>query len=356
MHSVILAGGVGERFWPLSRRSRPKQLLDLTGKGAMIELAVERARTVSERDEVFIVTLGSQRGALLDVIGDAVPAENVIGEPVGRNTAPSVGLAAIVLHGLAGDVPFLVLPADHLVDAGERFQEAVRSAAEYVRDHDSLATFGITPTRPETGYGYIRAGERLAGDGADVMRADAFLEKPSAEKAVSFLEDGSFLWNSGMFCWRTSQILSALNDYATDIYDVVSRLDGLVGTSRFDAVLNSAYPDAPSRSIDYAVMEQADNVVVVRGDFYWNDVGGWESIRDVFPSDDAGNVTVGDHVFVNSGSNTVFSPKRIVGVVGVDNVVIVDSGDAILVCSRDKVQDVRALVDSLKKKGDDSLL
>lgn len=357
MYSVILAGGVGERFWPLSRRQRPKQLLDLTGDGTMISLTVNRARTVSKPEEVFVVTLASQRDAVIEAIGATIPEENIIGEPVGRNTAPSIGLAGVILRQRFGDVPFLVLPADHLVDGGERYQAAVDAAGAYVSGHDSLLTFGITPTRPETGYGYIQSGAPLAGDGgAEVLEAESFHEKPSAERARKFVASGAHLWNSGMFCWRTDTILKAIRDYVPDLYAVLDDIGRAVGTGRFETVLKSRYPDAPAASIDYAVMEKADNVVVVRGDFYWNDVGGWESIRDVYESDEAGNVMVGKHVLVGSTNNTVFSPERTVGLVGLDDVVVVDAGDAILVCARDKVQQVKEIVEILKKQGNDGLL
>jgi len=355
--TVILAGGKGERFWPLSRQDKPKQLLNLTGDGSMIRLTVERARAFSQPDELFVVTLASQRDAVAQEVGGIVPAKNIIGEPIGRNTAPSIGLAAMVLKERFGDVPFLVLPADHLVGDLDRFGAAVGSAEAFVTDHDVLLTFGITPTRPETGYGYIREGKKLGGaGGAEVSEARSFEEKPSVERAEEFVAQGSFLWNSGMFCWRTSTILDAIKAHSPDLYQILRDIEDGSGTAEFDAVLKSVYPKAPSISIDYAIMEKADNVVVVRGDFYWNDVGGWESIRDVYTSDENDNVLVGDHLVVDGAKNTVFSPDRMVGVIGLENVVVVDSDGAILICARDKVQQVREIVDILKKKGNKTLL
>lgn len=357
MLSVILAGGVGERFWPRSRRKTPKQLLDLTGKGTMISLTVERARTVSRPEEIFIITNAAQKDAVAREVADVVLVENIIGEPMGRNTAPAIGLAAVIARKRFGDAAFLVLPADHLVEGLEQYKAAVRLAESYVNDHDCLLTFGITPARPETGYGYIHAGECLqAGDGADVFEAVSFHEKPTPDRAREFVEDGSFVWNSGMFCWRPGPLLSAINAHEPELYRVLTDIDTGMGTTDLDSVLNSTYSRAPSTSIDYAVMEKADNVVVVRGDFYWNDIGGWESIRDVYSCDESGNVLVGEHVVFDSEDNTIFSPDRTVGIVGLKNVVVVDSGDAILVCARDRVQQVRKIVDILKEEGKEELL
>ncbi len=323
----------------------------------MISLTVERARTVSRPDEIFIITLAEQKDAVAREVGDVVPDENIIGEPMGRNTAPSIGLAAVIMRRRFGDAAFLVLPADHLVEGRERFESAVRVAESYVTDHNCLLTFGITPARPETGYGYIHVGERLrASEGADVFEAVSFHEKPTPDRAQEFVEDGSLVWNSGMFCWRPGPLLSAISAYAPELYGVLTDIDTGLGTAELDSVLNSTYSRAPSASIDYAVMEKADNVVVVRGDFYWNDIGGWESIRDVYARDESGNVLVGEHLVFDSADNTIFSPDRTVGVVGLKNVVLVDAGDAILVCARDRVQQVREIVDILKKKGKEELL
>ena len=357
MFSVILAGGVGERFWPLSRRSRPKQLIDLTGKGSMIALTVGRAMTVSQPDEVFVLTLAEQREAVIKELRDLIPEDNVVGEPVARNTAPSVGLAAVLLRHRAGDVPFAVLPADHIVETNDQFASALRRAEEYVANHDSLLTFGIKPGRAETGYGYIHAGKRLTMDpGAEIFEVLSFHEKPTQQRALEYLHDGSFFWNSGMFCWRTTSILDAISDHVPDLYAVLASIESGLGTGELNAVLKKSYGKAPRVSIDYGVMEKAANVVVMRGDFYWNDVGSWESIRDVYPSDDDGNVMVGEHVSVDSSNNTIFSRDRTIGVVGLENIVVVDSGDAVLVCERSDTQRVRELVEILRQTGKEEML
>jgi mannose-1-phosphate guanylyltransferase len=318
----------------------------------MISLTVERARLVSDKEEIFIITLADQKDAIARELGGAIPKENIVGEPVGRNTAPSIGLAALLIKKRFGDVPFLVLPADHLVEGDEQFESVVRGAGRYVADHDCLLTFGIIPSRPETGYGYIRMGKRLSGQpGSEVFDVESFHEKPSPHRAREFVDDGRFLWNSGMFCWRVETILDAISNYVPELYSVLSEIESGMGTAGLEAVLNASYQRAPATSIDYGVMEKADNVVLMKGQFYWNDVGSWESIRDIYPRDENGNVLIGEHVLFDSTDNTVFSPDRTVGVIGVDHLVIVDSGDAFLVCARDRVQQVREIVNALKKKG-----
>lgn len=352
-----MAGGVGERFWPQSRRRKPKQLINLTGGGSMISLTVDRARWVSKPEEIFIVTVADQKEAIAAEVGRVLPVENIIGEPVGRNTAPSVGLAALVIKDRYGDIPFVVLPADHVVEGRERYESIVRGAERYAGRNDCLLTFGIKPTRPETGYGYVEAGDALAeGDGLKFFNAKSFREKPSEDQAKRFLELGSFFWNSGMFCWRPVTVLEAIAEHIPDLWAVLSDIGSRMGTTPLEEVLKSAYARAPSISIDYGVMEKADNVVVLESDFYWNDVGNWESIRDIYPHDDQGNVLVGDHMLIDGAGNTIFSPDRSVGVIGLNDVVIVDGGDSILVCSRDRTQQVRDMVDSMRKKGKDKLL
>jgi mannose-1-phosphate guanylyltransferase len=236
------------------------------------------------------------------------------------------------------------------------FERSVKAAEAYAADNDCLLTFGIKPARPETGYGYIHAGKELAGSGGvSLFRAESFQEKPTLEKAEEFLSSGDYFWNSGMFFWRPRVILKAIKDYLPDLDKMLDELGRRLGTEDLDDVLKSIYGNAPAVSIDYGVMEKAHDVVVVRGDFYWNDVGSWESIREVFSKDEDGNVLVGDHIIVDGSENTVFSPDRLVGVVGLENIVVVDSGDAILVARRDRVQEVREIVKTLKRDGKDHL-
>src|SRR5688572_11395610 len=351
-----MAGGVGERFWPSSRRLRPKQLLDLTGRGSMLRLTLERIGDLARPDEIFILTNREQRDAVLDAVTGRVPDANVIGEPEGRNTAPCIGLTAVVARAAHGDQSMLVLPADHLIEPAERFRDLVRAGERFVSTHGVLLTFGIVPTRPETGYGYIRPGRELnGGSDARVYRAEAFLEKPDAERARQLVAEGC-CWNSGMFLWRTDTLLGGLKQHQPALHAVLERIGAALGTRPLDEVLNQEYALAPAISIDYGLMEKADNVAVMRADFTWNDVGSWEFIRDIQPADGDGNVMVGEHIAIDAAGNTVVARDRLVGLVGVDNIVAVDAGDALLVCHRDRVQDVRKIVAELKRRGRNDLV
>lgn len=356
MLTVIMAGGVGERFWPMSRREHPKQLLDLTGRGSMIRLTIDRLRGLSRPEEILVVTNEAQRQAMLAELGDTLPAENVVGEPVGQNTAPCIGLAAVVLRRMHGDEPMIVLPADHLVDPVEAFQQQVKAGADYVTRNRALLTFGIKPTRPETGYGYIRAGAATESGDARIMRVEEFLEKPDAETASRFVEAGGYYWNSGMFMWTAGAILGEIETHLPDLYSVLMEIETGMGTKPLPDVLKSLYPQAPSISIDYGVMEKARDVVVLEAAFNWNDVGSWEFMRDVNDADADGNVLVGDHVVVDAHNCTVVARDRLVGVLGLDDVVVVDGGDTILVCPRDRVQEVKKIVQTLKDRGRNDLV
>lgn len=357
MLTVIMAGGVGERFWPWSRRKRPKQLLDLTGRGSMIGLTVDRLRGLSAPDEILIVTNVEQQEAILQEVSGKVSPENVIGEPIGQNTAPCIGLAAVLLREKHGNQPMLVLPADHLIEPVEKFQSLLKAAARYVAGRDCLLTFGIKPTRPETGYGYIQAGQPAGGDHeAEIYRAEAFLEKPDPETARAFVENGNYYWNSGMFMWTTDVILREMSTHLPDLSAVLSRIEKEMGTRPLPDVLKEQYPQAPSISIDYGIMEKAAEVVVMKADFEWNDVGSWEFIRDIRQPDEQDNVLVGDHITIDAAGNTVVSPDRLVAVLGVDDIVVVDGGDTILVCKRGRLQDIKKIVQTLRGENREDLV
>jgi mannose-1-phosphate guanylyltransferase len=323
----------------------------------MIDLTVDRLSGLSSPDEILVVTNVEQQDAIVDEISGKVPPENVIGEPIGQNTAPCIGLAAVLLRAKHGNQPMLVLPADHLIEPVEKFQSLVESAGRYVAEHGSLLTFGIKPTRPETGYGYIHAGEPVSQEGgAEVFRAAEFLEKPDGDTARAFLEDGNYYWNSGMFMWTTEVILGEISTHLPDLHSVLGRIAGEMGTRSLPEVLKEHYSQAPSISIDYGIMEKASDVVVMKAEFDWNDVGSWEFMRDVYPADDDGNVAVGDHVLIDASGNTIVSPDRSVAVLGVDDIVVVDGGDTVLVCRRDRAQEVKKIVQTLHKENKNELV
>ena len=281
---------------------------------------------------------------------------NVVGEPLGRNTAACIGLGALLARRRGRDDAMLVLPADHLVEPVDAFRELARTGARWVEAQPALVTFGIRPTHPETGYGYIRVGESLPGAPEGIRRAASFLEKPSPERAAELVAAGDCLWNSGMFLWRPSVILDEIRAWLPELAEVLDRIDAALGTRPLPEVLDEMYADAPAISIDYGVMEKAREVAVIEAGFAWSDVGSWEAMREIHAPDDDRNVVVGDAVCVDATGCTVHAPGRPVALLGVDDLVVVDAGDAVLVCRRDRAQEVRRVVAALREQGREDLL
>jgi len=350
-HAVILAGGRGTRFWPLSRREQPKQLLDLTGDGSLLALTLERLEPLVPATNQWILT-SELLAEKVRKHAPRVPAEQIIAEPVGRNTACAVGLAAALVEQGAGDVPFAVLPSDHIISPATEFQSALSQAFRITKDNDVLLTFGVTPSRPETGYGYIEEGEPLAS-AAPACRVAAFTEKPDHATATRYLAGGRHLWNSGIFAWRPSVVLDGLKRELPDLSDSVRRCAaaGDVGTSSFHKALKLTYEAAPSISIDYALMEKAGNVVVLPASFSWNDVGQWVSMRELWPLDKDGNCSRGEVLALSSQDCVVYGPDRLTALLGVKDLIVVQTEDATLVCDAKRSQDVRLVLEALQREG-----
>lgn len=350
IHPVILSGGSGTRLWPRSRSNTPKQFLSLVGDETLFQATARRVAaidgiapvvTVCADDHRFMV--GEQLAALDMASG------GILLEPAARNTAPAIALAA--LHVLASDTDgvLLVLPADHLIRDEAAFRAAVARGLPFAAD-GALVTFGIPPDRAETGYGYIRTGKAI-GDG--VRGIDAFVEKPDAERATAYLDSGEYLWNSGMFLFRADAYLQALGQHAPAILDAARK--GYEGASRdldFIRIDADAFATSPSDSIDYAVMERVEGAAVVPVDCGWSDVGAWSALWDVADKDAQGNVQVGDVIAVDSRGNYLQAAEhRMIAALGIDDMIVVDTADALLVAHRDRVQDVKKLVDQLKAEG-----
>lgn len=354
MLAIIMAGGVGERFWPLSQIERPKQFLNLTGKGSMIRLTVDRLQNLSRPEEIFIVTNINQIEGIRHE-APQIPSDNFIVEPEKKNTAPCIGVACRIIRNRLGNQPVIVLPADHIIEDLIAFEQAVRAGERYVTAHDVLLTFGIKPTRPDTGYGYIRAGKRLAEDGnVGIFNSEEFLEKPDIHRARNFYKAGNYFWNSGMFMWKIDVILDAIARYLPGLAKALSEIGD--GTRDLDQVLKSVYQKISAESIDFGVMEKAAGVVILKGEFYWNDVGSWESIRELYTPDDGDNVLVGEHVVIDGTGNTVLSTKKLVGMIGIDDAVVVVGDEALLICKRKRVQEVKKIVNWLKDSGREDLI
>lgn len=345
--AVIMAGGSGTRFWPLSRKMKPKQLLPLAGtERSLLAETVHRIAPLVPPERVIVVTAEHLAEATRREL-PGVPPENVLAEPIGRNTAPCVGWAAAHVKRRDPDGIIAVLAADHHIADEPSFLDILRRSLDAARE-GALVTVGITPTRPETGYGYLELGEGIA---PGVFRARRFVEKPNRARAEQFLAAGTYLWNSGMFFFRADTVLEAIRVHLPGLGEALARFDRAALEGREDDVVRAEYSALPSVSIDHGVMEKAEHVAVVPGDFGWSDVGSWTTSWELAPKDERGNAVGPDTVLVDAEGCFVRVPAgKTVALIGVRDLVVVDTEDAILVVPRERAQDVRAVVDELKRR------
>jgi mannose-1-phosphate guanylyltransferase len=357
---VIMAGGSGTRFWPLSRKDRPKQFLALAGDEPLLAATVSRLPPLARPKDTYVVC-GPKHSAAAKRMLKALPPENFVVEPCARNTAPCVGLAAIHVARRDPRAIMAMLPADHHIARPKAFREALAAAAE-LAERGSIATIGIRPSRPETGYGYLKVGPRLAArgrrkGGSPAHKVERFVEKPDVVTAARYIAEGGYLWNSGIFVFRTDVILEEIRRAMPVLGEQLDAIQATLATPAYAKTLRRVFPDCPSISIDYGVMEKSSRIAVVPADFGWSDVGSFAALSDVRPSDHLGNVAEGDALVID-GRNDVVVAKggRPVAVVGIDDVVVVDAGDAVLVCRRDRAQDVRKAVEELSRRGRDEVL
>ncbi|HEX6243731.1 MAG TPA: mannose-1-phosphate guanylyltransferase [Polyangiales bacterium] len=343
-YAVIMAGGSGTRFWPLSRAARPKQLLPLSGQVSLLRATRDRIANLVSPAETLVVTSEALAPAIRAELPE-LPAENVLAEPVGRNTAPCVGWAASVVARRHPEAVLAVLPADHHIGEPALFERVLQRAIEAASQGD-MVTVGIRPTRAETGYGYVELGEELA---PGVQRARRFVEKPDELRARQFLASGRFLWNSGMFFFRADELLTMVRTHLPGLGDALRQYDEAAARGEEAALVKQTYAGLPDISIDHGVMEKAARVAVVPGDFGWSDVGSWTSAWELAPHDENENALFGEVVAVETRGSYVRAPAgKTVAVVGLDDIVVVDTPDALLVMPRSRAQDVRAVVNALK--------
>ncbi len=350
LRAVIMAGGSGTRFWPLSRAKRPKQFLDIVGAKSMVEETVGRLRPLIPARRVYPVANAAQTRTLRRLL-KRIPAANFLVEPLARNTAPSLILATASVWLKNPEAVIAALPADHLIREEARFLKKLGAAAGLAAAEDVIVTFGITPSHPSTGYGYIhfdRTSQREAG-GEPFFPVLAFKEKPARDEAEAFLAEGGYAWNSGMFVWRADVFASKLKRHAPDFYPFWEAVVAALRKNNRRA-LRAAFETVTATSIDYALMERARGVIVSPGDFGWSDVGAWSSLLEVWPRGPEGNAARGELVSVESRGCLVYNPGKLTALVGVDNLVVVETADALLVCRLDKDQKVRAVVDELKRR------
>jgi mannose-1-phosphate guanylyltransferase len=336
-----MAGGSGTRFWPRSRRLVPKQLLPVLGSRSLLQETVARLRAVVPLSQILIVTHRDHAAAVMRQLPE-VPRHNVLREPIARNTAPCLALAALEIERRAAGATFVTVPADHAIANARAFRATVLEALAWASAKRVAVTIGVRPTSPEIGYGYIELGAPVGGRTARVRQ---FVEKPNAARARRFVASGRYLWNSGMFAWRTTTLLALMDEHLPDVVGPLRAAMAQSGGRRAAAVTR-AYARLPSVSVDYGVMERARDVLVVAATFAWSDVGSWAALAALDGADASRHV-----VPVDAARPVVFGNGRLVAVVGLDDVIVVDTPDAVLVCHRERAQDVRRVVDELKRRG-----
>jgi len=350
MYVVIMAGGIGTRFWPRSRFKRPKQLLNILDDKTMIQATVGRLDKLVPQNQIYVVTTETQIDEIKNQLQFLKP-ENLIIEPKGKNTAPCIGLAAIILKQKDPEAVMTVLPADHRIKNEFQFRNVLSAAEVIASRYDCLVTIGIHPTYPSTGYGYIQVNGTIDEvNNLDVFRVKTFAEKPDLTTAQRFLNSGDFLWNSGMFIWKVRTILKEIEESLPELYDGLMEIEKYLGTKSEDEAIKKVYCQIKSISIDYGVMEQSDNVYVLKGEFDWNDVGSWEEVYKISAQDDDNNVVIGNHFTKDTKGCFIDSPNRFIATLGIENLIIVETDDALLICRRDMAQHVKDLVDAMKRK------
>ncbi len=349
--AVIMAGGGGTRFWPLSRHARPKQLISLTSENAMINETVDHYESVILRGDTYIVTNREQEALMSDLLYPDIDRNHILAEPMGRNTAPCILYAALVLKKTYGDALMAVLPSDHYIADLKEYRRVLNLAFDTAESTNRIVTIGLWPTYPATGFGYIRFSENpVAGTSDEVRNLLRFVEKPELLRAKEYINSGRYLWNSGMFVWKTSVILDAYREYMPKLYGQMLGVYDRLCTDSERETIAGIYPQLESESVDYGIMEKAENVLVIPAEFGWNDVGTWDALDDISEPDQDGNVIRGDHLGIDSHHCIVYGDKRLIATVGIQNLIIVDTGDALLVCDKNNTQDVKSVVEELKRR------
>jgi len=347
--ALIMAGGRGERFWPKSRKNMPKQFLSLTDDGkTMIQLTVERILPLVNMEDIYISTNQDYKQLVLQQL-PLIPEENIICEPIGKNTAPCIGLGAVHISRKYEDAVMLVLPSDHLIKYTSMFISTLKDACTVAQEGENLVTIGITPDFPETGYGYIKFNpDKMDDVTGRAFAVDRFVEKPNLETAKEYLATEQYLWNSGMFVWKVSSILNDIKEFMPEIYDGLMKIKNAEGKENYEGVLIKEFSGFESESIDYGIMEKADNIYIIPGTFGWDDVGSWLAVERITKTNEFGNAVKGNIITVNTKNSIIQGADKLIAAVGIENIIIVDTDDATLVCSKDSAADIKKVLENLK--------
>ncbi|MCG7407945.1 mannose-1-phosphate guanylyltransferase [Paenibacillus sp. ACRRX] len=346
--AVIMAGGKGERFWPKSRTNLPKQFLNISGSKSMIQQCVNRLQKFIPIEQVFVVT-NELYAELIKGQIPALPYENIIIEPVGRNTAPCVGLASIIIEEKFPDSTMVVLPSDHIIKDEDEFVHILQTAVDVSREGKNLVTLGIKPTYPETGYGYIEStlDIRVLND-FQVHRVQQFVEKPNLIKATSYLDAGNYYWNSGIFVWKTSVIRGYIAEHMPQVHDLLETMKVAFSQCDRNDVIRSEFPKMPDQSIDYGIMEKVQDIYVIPCVFGWDDVGSWTALERIDELDDNGNVIRGNTLNIDTKGCIIESNGKLIATLGVEDLIIVETDDVTLICNKEKAQEIKSLIKELR--------
>ena len=357
---VIPAGGGGTRLWPRSRQAAPKQFLDIVSERTMLQETTDRVESLVPPERLYVITNARHAAPVRAQLPD-VPADNIVGEPEGRDSAPAIGLMAAILEKTLGrDAVMATLPADHVILDPKQFSKILQSAAEVAAD-GYLVTLGIPPTGPDIGFGYIQSGETVRADtdaGVPVYEVKQFKEKPKREVAEQYLKDGGYYWNAGMFIASVQTLRELYKAHLPQMEAAFASLVAAYGTDQFDAVMAEVFPTLEKISVDYGIAEKAEKVAVIPADIGWNDVGSWQRLAEILTAEgqEAENVVIGHHVGVDTHGSLIYSPKRLIATIGLDDLIVIDTPDATLICPKSRSEDVKKIVDALKAQGRHELL
>lgn len=351
-YSLIMAGGSGTRFWPLSRQDIPKQLLNLSGNDTLINDTIKRFNPIIDYDNTFIVTNRKQADNLKNVILKEVPKQNILIEPMARNTAPCILYSALKIYKHFGDGIMCVFPSDHYITDDVKFRATLEETVRLVEETGSIATIGIKPSFPSTGYGYIKKGDNFK----NAYLIDRFIEKPNLEKAIQYLESDDYYWNSGIFVWKVSVIIDTFKRFLPRIYKELIKLDEVYGKENELEITEKIYYSLDNISIDYGIMERIDDAVVVLANFKWNDMGSWDALGAIYPPDKEGNIIKAEHINIDTQKSIIYGDNKLIATIGLNNIVIVDTEDALMICDKTRTQDVKKVIDKLKELGREDLL
>lgn len=346
--TLIMAGGSGTRFWPRSREKKPKQFLKIFGNETLIQSTINRFLPLTSKENIFIISKEVQKEEI-EKQNLTVPVENILFEPTGKNTLPCIGLASLIMIRQNPDGIIIVTPSDQLIDNHPLFRETIKTAIEIAEKENGFVTIGITPSKPATGFGYIEIESQLkTGNDIAAYKVKQFVEKPNLETALKYVNAKTFFWNSGMFIFKSSVLWDAIKRFSPDIFAALIEIESHIGKPSFNSELNRIYSSIEEISIDYGIMEKADNVYLVKGDFVWNDLGSWEQVYELSEKDASNNATYGEVLLEDTENSCVYTSQGIIAVMGMKDILAVQDGNATLICKRERGEDIKKLVERLR--------